>query len=193
MGFPKLFLPFNRKQNFGQRLTNEYYKAGCGPIILVLNRCFSQVYYQKRVNALKRHASITINPHPELGRLYSIQLGLKQLRRYHQVIIQNVDNPFIAQADIERLLAHHQHSQADYCQPAVNGKGEHPVLVTQPVIQAILEADPTKSTLHDILKPFQGCRMETDSAYFAANINSPEDYKYWFRPVKERSRNAIAV
>ncbi len=179
MGFPKLFLPFDEKENFLQHITGVYNKNSANSIVVVVNKDDFA-----RIDASEYPANVhfTVNKTPEKGRFYSLMLGVSELKEKNQVFIQNVDNPFIDKDLIRRLLkgiANH-----DFCVPVYDKKPGHPVLINRRVMNEIVNTgNPETQNLRLLLKHCDRGEVQVKTADIHANINTRDDYiRYGFNP-----------
>ena len=92
MGVPKAFLKIG-DITFLEKIVSAYCLAGIDKIIVVLNRnLFSGADIGLMLNTVK-NIEFVCNSAPELGRFYSIKLGLQKLSHPGYCFIQNIDNP----------------------------------------------------------------------------------------------------
>ena len=103
MGKPKPFLLFDQKFTFLEKVISVYKDFGIDKIILVVNDEVNQELMRKYPEVIKM-CIIVINLNLDLGRFYSIKLGLDYAHKNEQVFIQDVDNPFISIEILEKLL-----------------------------------------------------------------------------------------
>jgi molybdenum cofactor cytidylyltransferase len=175
MGEPKALLKWDNSKTFLEKIINEYIMAGCSRIVCMVN-----IKTEPFCRNLKipKNVKFVINPHPEWGRFYSIRTGSQEVLDSDYCFIQNVDNPFVQVEIIEKLYS--QRSSEAWCSPVFMGKGGHPVLLPQFIIQKINKVDNLDLTLLDVLKPCRRISVETDSDTILRNINTPEEYKKYF-------------
>lgn len=184
MGFPKLLLPFDSGKTFIEQIADTYAKVIQGEVILVIN-----------AEVLKAHSTffsqfkdliIVPNHNPDLGRTYSIQLGLAKTQK-RKIFIQNTDNPFVSEKSLLSMLE--LASKDAYVSPRSNGKGGHPILICGNVIDKIVKADYDKS-LKSILADSMRIDWITDDASMLVNIDTRDVYKQYFPNLNTEFNNA---
>lgn len=172
MGTHKAILPYSQNENFLLHIITVYRNAGISNIIVVKNEDI-------KLDPNNYHnASFITNSHPEKGRIYSIQLGLRQISNNEDCFIQNIDNPFVTDSLLSDLLLHR--NMADYITPVYNDKGGHPVLLSYQILEKIKVIADTEITLRDILNDFTRYKLATDDERCTLNINTPADYSQYF-------------
>ena len=175
MGTPKALLKWNDSTTFLEKIISEYTKIGCNQIICMVNPFTEPLC--KALN-LPKHAKLVINTNPEQGRFSSIRIAAKEVKNSNFCFIQNIDNPFVSSEIIDRIWENRDLNS--WCSPIYKGKGGHPVLLSQGIIQQIHNSNKQDITLHDILKPFQRVNIEVDTDTILRNINTPEEYSKYF-------------
>ena len=175
MGTPKALLKWDESVSFLEKIVAEYTNAGCTQIICMVNPTTEALC--KELN-LPKFAKLVINPNPELGRFSSIKIASQEVKNSDFCFIQNVDNPFVSADIIEKIWA--KRDSNSWCSPIYKGKGGHPVLLPQVIIQEINKNNNLDITLHDILTPFQRINIEVDTDTILKNINTPEEYAKYF-------------
>ncbi len=171
MNSPKALLRFDENSTFLQHLINVYNNACIAKIIVVKNiniEINDMIFYEKNVEFVN-------NYFPEKGRLYSIQLGLKQYTDAEYCYIQNIDNPFITTELLNDLWL--AKDNAEYITPQYNEKGGHPVLISKTIIDNLLTVTNYDNTLQNLLKPYTRHRFKTNDENCLLNINTPGDYE----------------
>lgn len=110
-----------------------------------------------------------------MGRLHSIQLGLKAAKN-EAVFIHNVDNPFIEVAVLEAISKNME--QKGVTIPSFENKAGHPVLIGKAVKDELINNHETYTTLKASFLPFPKIYVEVDSNSILKNINTPEAFKH---------------
>jgi molybdenum cofactor cytidylyltransferase len=169
MRTPKPFLLIEGK-SFIDKIADNYRSLGLKNIFIVLNHQFMQ-FLPLRSNASK----IIRNFHPEYGRVYSLQTGLKGSLPSDFVFIHNVDNPFVCQEVIRKMWI--KKEKNGFVVPMCNGKGGHPILISKEIVSDILASENTSISLRDLLKNHKRIEIETDSQEILVNVNTWEDYE----------------
>jgi len=182
MGYPKLFLPFDSKQNFCLRIYHEYKRAGAKQCIVVLNHNLNTGFWADKLAEVSSKCTIIWNKHPEKGRLYSISLGLKAMEKPQSVFIQDVDKPFIKHSDITQMLSAHRDN--GYLQPVFRKKHAHPILINPDIFQHIAKSEDQGKTLKMILQDFKRNFLAIDNSKIDININTLSTYKMHFSHIQ---------
>ena len=172
MGQPKALLRWDDSMNFLEKIVREYLDSGCEKVICTVNR---EVLLHVRGLEAMPPVRLVLNEHPEWGRMHSVRLGLEYSLNSDFCYIQNVDNPFINQAIIKKIMACADHDA--WCSPEFNGKGGHPVLLPKSIIRKLLDEKKTAGTLRDVLQSFTKIAVEMDNDIVLRNINIPLDYQ----------------
>ncbi len=174
MGEPKFALKFNDEKIFLEEIVDQYLAFGCKEIVVVMNGDGKKLFDKLNLR-LPGIAKIVINHHPEYERFYSLKTGLNSLANSNYIFIHNIDNPFVDKGVLKLLLR--SVSEFDYCHPAYNGRGGHPVILSEIVVKAIINEEDNRITLRDYLQKFQGKRIEVDNDIILVNINTIEEYR----------------
>ncbi len=174
MGFPKLLLPFDSGKTFIEQIVKVYSTVMQGSIVLVLNDAVLNQYknYFEQLQGIR----IVPNTHPELGRTFSIKLGLETVHE-NRIFIQNADNPFVNASVLQDMLA--MKPIDGYVSTRVSDKGGHPVLLCGNEIAAIKESG-TDRSLKSILANQNRIDYATRDQSVLYNIDTPEEYKKHF-------------
>lgn len=168
MGEPKTHLKFPDGTTFATHLIKSFSEAGADPVVLIINN------NTKHPSAELGNAVIVENRFTELGRSYSIKLGLQMIKRNLPCFIQNVDNPYFNVELIHHLLENARNDS--YLVPVYNGKGGHPVLLGQEIVSAILVKDPYPDFI-EVLQNFRRIDIAWNDPGILVNINYPSDYE----------------
>jgi molybdenum cofactor cytidylyltransferase len=171
MGKPKALLQWGNNSTFIEQIANEYAKAGCTEIICVINEAIHPVCINL---VMPKAVKFILNLHPELGRFYSIKLGISKVMSHNFCFIQNVDNPYVNEIIIHMLLA--ERKSDAWCSPVFNGKGGHPVLLPRAIFQKIAAINGHDLPLAEFLKNFERITIETGNDLILKNLNKPEDF-----------------
>lgn len=175
MGHPKALLRWDDSANFLEHIIREFEQAGCCSIVCLINEITEPYFGKIRV---PNNVKFLINHHPDKGRFYSIRTGLIELTDSPFCFIHNVDNPFVNIDIIRKLLS--KINPDSWCSPVFKGQGGHPVLISKPIIGNILDTENTETRLSDILNQFPKIKVEMDNDFVLRNINTSEDYKFYF-------------
>lgn len=171
MGAPKALLKWDAHTTFIERICKQFTDAGCTHVVCTLN---AHTYVQCAALSLPGQVTLVLNRHPELGRLYSIQSGLKALPESSCCFVHNVDNPFVNTRIIS--LLYEARSLQHWCAPVFDGKSGHPVLLPRTVLNQVMAQTDLSLSLKDILSSFTRKDVRVPDDAVLRNINSPEDY-----------------
>lgn len=175
MGHPKALLRWDESANFLEHIIREFEQAGCFSIVCLINE-ITESYFGKI--PVSENVKFIINHHPDRGRFYSIKTGLNALTESPFCLIHNVDNPFVNTEILGKLLA--KRNPGSWCSPVYKYQGGHPILISNKIIRKITESVISEGWLPDILNQFPKIRVETDNDFILRNINTFEEYKYYF-------------
>lgn len=178
MNIPKVFLPFNIKKSFIEKIVKEYFEFNCNEIIIVLNKNFSDNPIIK-ILVKSYDIKLILNEHQELGKFYSLSLGISILRNQSFCFIQNVDNPFISVSILTKM--YNRKNLHSYVTPVYKGKAGHPVLIGKTIIERLKAEKNLDANLRDILHEYNRVTISGINSKILANINSVEDYKKYFK------------
>ena len=177
MGKAKFLLKYDKNTTFLEKIVNEYKVFGCVNIVIVLNEQGANLIKTQVAN-FSTKAKIVINYHPEWERFYSIKLGLNALGEKHPTFIHNVDNPYANMLTLSLLLEHVV--GYEYAIPVFNYRGGHPILLSEKVINDIINEKDHSLNLKHFLKPYKKSKVEVNDKNILLNVNSSEDYASFF-------------
>jgi len=175
LGIPKFSLLYDENTTFLEQIANQYHVFGCNDIIAVLNPQGIELLHNE-YPLLASKVSVVENYFPELGRFYSIKIGLSACNAKLPVFIHNVDNPYVDQDILNKLIMNL--SNADYSYPAFMNKGGHPVIISERIVQSILSEPTDDLNLKEYLKRFKQSLVRVEDERVTYNVNTPEDYEY---------------
>jgi len=178
MGIPKWSLQFDKNTSFIEHITNEYYRFGCKEIILVINETDYSSFVGKNCK-LPENVKVVINKHPEWDRFYSLKIGVSELEKIQPIFIHNVDNPFVMHDVLVRLTTNF--TKVDYIVPEYDGRGGHPILTSQQIIQKVLLTQENILHFKEFMNQFSKNRVKTDDDKILININSATEYQSYFK------------
>jgi len=177
MKFPKAFLKWNNKLTFLEHLCSVYSNSGCKQIIIVLNQegynCFLENKY-----SLPDNCKIMINTKVELGRFYSLRLGIMNLSKIQPAFIQNIDNPFVTVNLLNKLKSNCPPKA--YSVAGFNGKRGHPIFLSQTIIEKIISETNNEINLREFLSGFPVKIINSDDERILLNINTIDEYREHF-------------
>jgi len=178
MGIYKAFLPFDQNQTFLDKLVSTYSDLGVRRIVVIINDTIKN--RNDRYSAVVQNERVTIlkNPTPEKGRLFSIRMGLREMREMDHVFLQNIDDPFTDGSVLRSLL--NAADQSSYSVPTYNEKGGHPILLSNSIVGHIANIGNTDGNLKHVLSEFTRKNVATADPRVLLNINTPEEYSRQF-------------
>ena len=132
------------------------------------------MYTSESSSSFSDKVKLVINDKPELGRFYSLQTGIKQLKPGNSCFFQNIDNPFTSEALLQKLILHN--NETDVIIPVFQNKSGHPVLISPSVIEVIVKMLDSDLRIDLFLKKFEIKKIVTLDPNILVNINSPEDF-----------------
>lgn len=173
MGEHKALLKFEPDSTFIQKITETYLLAGMEDIIVVVNSELFKLINKSHL-ALSENVLLVINNKPELGRFYSLQTGIKQLKPGNYCFFQNIDNPYTSAGLLNSLIK--IKDKTDIIVPSFQNRTGHPVLFSPQVAEKILTVNNFDIRIDIFLKCFKSIKVETLERNIFVNINSPEEY-----------------
>ena len=178
MKFPKPFLPFDSDNTFIEKIVSEYYDFGCKKIIIVLNGELSRTPWKKYLISISFKATVIFNNHSELGRFYSIKLGMNASGDSDFCFLQNIDNPFLDQELLRKIYSSKINN--GFVVPAYQGKRGHPILLANDIIESVIKEKKMNVIIKEKLKEFKRKTISVENKKILANINTLEDYRFHF-------------
>lgn len=173
-GTPKPFLKNGSGITFLEMLVNVYHEFGCREIILVLNQNLSESFVNSYPDLFRSKIKVIYNKKADLGRFYSLKLGLSSLSKPEYCFLQNIDNPF---TDLRTLQKLYDFRNANaYISPVYLNKGGHPILLPRMIIEMIRKETNISLNSKEFLQQFNRKTVEVENDKISANINTPEDY-----------------
>ena len=177
MKFPKAFLKWNENYCFLEYLCSIYSNAGCKQIIVVLNN-EGLKYFSENSYSLPDNCKIVVNTKVELGRFYSLRLGLLNLSLKQSSFIQNIDNPFINEILLNKMRIHCPPN--GYSLAGFNNKRGHPIFLSKKIISDIISETNNETNLRQFLSTFPAKLINSDDERILLNINTNEEYQEYF-------------
>ncbi len=174
MGQHKFMLKLPNGKTFLDEIIGQFCEFGCAEIIVVLNKDGVSVLNSSEIN-LPENARVVENSHPEWERFYSLQCGLNSLSEQYPVFVHNVDNPFVNPEVLEKLFTHL--NDFDYAKPVYNGKGGHPILLSEKIQSTIRNEDLYGVTIKEYLRGCKTKKVAIDDNRILVNVNSKKDFK----------------
>jgi len=178
MIIPKPFLLYDRATTFLEKIIQSYLDFPCKEIVVVVNPDFHVFASSTKTNDIAQNTNIIVNDSPRKGRLHSLIIGLKALKHPSNCFVQNVDNPFVTSYLLQKL--YDNKSDDHYITPVLKGKGGHPVLLNERIIDHLINSCEPNFTLKEILTGFKRRKIEVKNPDILLNINTADDYKKSF-------------
>ncbi len=174
MGQPKYALQCPNGKSFLEQIIENFLKFGCREIVVVLNaEGFTDL--SKKSDLFPKNVKFVRNDFPEYQRFYSLKLGAMALENPYPIFVHNVDNPFVCSEVLNELLQNLPN--ADYILPEFDGKGGHPILLSEKVVQTLRACSENSTHLRDFLTKFSAKRIPVQTSTILANLNTEEDYR----------------
>jgi molybdenum cofactor cytidylyltransferase len=168
MGSPKPKLRLQNGNTFAGYLLKVYAEFGADPVVIIVNK-------ESDLKGCDNGTAIVVeNNHVDLGRSYSIKLGLMKTGNNRKCFIQNIDNPYFDKSLLTLLLGNIQ--EDSYLIPVFNGKGGHPVLLGEKIIADLKGKDPF-GDFREVLSCYKRIEIPWSDPGILLNINSPSDYR----------------
>ena len=177
MGRPKFTLTLPNGTTFLENIIEQYSDFGCREIVVVLNHEGAELIKERSIN-IPSQIQMVLNPHPELGRFYSIKTGIKQVKSSY-TFIHNVDNPYAKKEVLDKM--YDAKKEAAVIKPINNNKGGHPVLISKQVMDYILQEKNHNINFKYVLKMFSGKKVEVQDGSILLNINTYDEYLEFYR------------
>ncbi len=176
MGQPKALLKWNSSITFIEKIIGEFERFGCKQIVCMINEITEPICKNLVV---PQNVKFVVNHHPDWGRFYSIKTGLNEVKDSDFCFIHNVDNPFVSIETIEKLYK--KRDSEVWCSPVYQGKGGHPVIIPNQIINKIVDVQDLNTTLADALSLYPKVKIELENDSIHRNINTPEDYQNYIK------------
>ncbi|MCF6365714.1 MAG: NTP transferase domain-containing protein [Bacteroidales bacterium] len=176
----KFSLLFEKNRTFLEKIVGEYLTFGCEEIIVVMNPDGINIKNTLNLN-FPDIVKFVLNKFPERERFFSLQTGLKALKKNNCCFccfIQNSDNPFVNQELLTVL--YEKRNEAEYIVPAYKEKGGHPIMINKNIIKQLSSEKNIHSNLKEYLKRFLIYRLKVDDKNILLNINDENIYKKLF-------------
>lgn len=184
MNYPKAFLSIG-KETLVERLSSIYIDFGIQKPNIVLNSILYKEEWVKTISKLSINNTVLKNNFTELGRSYSISLGLKEVKNNQRCFIQNIDNPDISVGLLNKMFA--ELRDDSYVVPANNGINGHPILLGREVINHLKNLQGYNWILKDELKKFNRIQVETTENNVLLNLNTEADWEIYTESKQECS------
>ena len=173
MGQIKFGLKMTDGKIFLENIIGQFSAFGCSRIVVVVNSA-GKSFLERNRYKFPGHVDFILNRHPEYERFYSLKTGLSALSGKGFVFIHNADNPFVEQELLEKI--YFDREEADVIKPVFDGKGGHPVLISDKIRNEIMAEADNDVRLDDFLRQYVQKRVKADNDKILVNINTLDDY-----------------
>ncbi len=99
---------------------------------------------------------------------------MKKIPNTENCFIHNSDNPFINQEILNKVYTNKKND--GYVSPTYNGRGGHPILISKPIIEKIINSSENNSNFRDIINKFPSKKIEINNKEILTNINTKSEY-----------------
>jgi len=110
--------------------------------------------------------------------MLSIVTGLRRAGSCDFAFIQNVDQPFISDRLLTRMMK--AACRDAYVAPVFEGRTGHPVLLGRDIMEVLLGGTEDDLSFRDFLARYTMIPVAGGGAEIFININTPEDYRRYF-------------
>ena len=186
MNYPKAFLNLSNITLI-EYLLKKYINTRLNKLVIVLNYKLFNDKFSEIINELKSKSVIVKNSNPENGRIYSLKLGLNELKYNKFCFIQNIDNPVVDEILLNKMMKNAK--EDSYVAPLYKGKSGHPVLIGSNIINQIIKNTDLNLTLKDLLSPFKRIDVDSDGLNVLENINTQQDWANYIQKQKENAKH----
>ena len=175
MGSFKPLLKFNEGITFIEKIVIEFLDFECDEIVVVVNEEIYNSVWNDILSKFEPKVSVIINNSLDLERFYSIKLGLSKLKNKHTCFIHNCDNPFINQNILTSIFKNR--TPDGYVKPTFNNHGGHPILISEPIINRIIQSTENDANFRDVLNSFPSKKINIETKAVLTNINNQLEYQ----------------
>ncbi len=168
MGRHKALLKING-QTFVENLTQTF-APFCDNIFIIVSTNLADDLRKFDLQLPK--AQIIINPNPEIGRMSSVLLGLKE-NGLNPAFIHNVDTPLISPDTLLSLIKNYDENKTLI--PQFNGKTGHPILLGRAIVEFLLTKDYNQN-LRELIYSRDYQLIKVNDEAILLNINTNDDY-----------------
>lgn len=172
MGYPKAYLTIEGV-TFLEKLIAEY-KNVVDEIVVVLNEELIKPEWSVIIEMMRKDCKIILNSNSEKGKLFSLQLGVRNLD-CDFCFIQNVDNPLITKVILNKIL--NKRNLDGLTIPTFENHGGHPLLISNTVLKKIYSLENFNIHLKELYSPFSKKYVDVEEKAVLYNINTPGEYK----------------
>ncbi len=180
MNAAKPLLKFNQTTTFIEKIISSYLQFGCNQVVIVVNSENEETIRKFQTNNI----TIVANENLELERFYSAKLGFQKMQDCDFCFLQDADNPFISKDILTYVYSENLVDQ--YIIPSYKGKGGHPILLPKSIIHDLQKYPKQNANLKEFLSEYKSYKLEIPNKDILININTPEDYNFYFNSLLEK-------
>jgi molybdenum cofactor cytidylyltransferase len=175
MGKPKALLNIGQT-NFVSHICDSLNKSPFKPIWVVVGKSASEIQTQIQTTA---KYNFIINPYPEKGQLFSLQLALDNIDEDSAgVLVVLVDHPLVDLRTYHLIYQKAVTHPDSIIIPVFNGKNGHPVYFGQRMFGNLKTAPLTKGARYTVEKnPHKVIRQVVNDNGVIMDIDTVNDYK----------------
>ncbi len=151
-----------------------YSAFGVTNIVVVMNQKYCEDKWAEFLRNVSSKIILVRNADPDFGKFHSLKLGLGHITAKSFCFLQPVDQPFIDEDLLNALWANR--NPTGFVSPVFEGRGGHPVLISESVIKSALVEKESDLNLKEFLCRFPKVDIKMNNNNVLKNINSPEDY-----------------
>lgn len=186
MGYPKALLPLG-EETFVTRILSTLERSGFAQPSVVLGADAPRI-----MAALEgRRAAVIVNPHPERGQSFSLQLALERIPPAAcACLVWPVDHPAVTGKLLRDLVRLFADAGADAALPRCGLRRGHPAIFGRRIFPELLALPPgvsVKRLLHD--RALHIAELPTAEGAAVEDIDTPDDY---YRLTGEELEAALA-
>lgn len=174
MGSPKALLKLG-ETTFLERIVNLLKSSGVSPVCIIAGKHFIQI--SSRLTHLQE--IMVRNDHPEKGQLYSLQLGIEELKdKCDGLMMCLVDHPLIQESTFLQLIRAFENTDKEIIIPSYKDRKGHPVIFGSGVFQELLETPLDQGAKPVVRKDVKRVALvEVKDKNILADIDTPEDFE----------------
>ena len=174
MGRDKALLTYG-EATFLDAIIATLQEAGVAGVTVVLGHHAEEI----QRGADLRDATVVVNPDYRIGQTSSLQAGLRSLESsgLEAIVLCLVDHPAVSAESVRAMIRIFCESRAPVVVPRFSGRRGHPVLITRPLFQELLQLDPNAGANTVIRKYDHVTRIvEVPDRGILVDVDDPADY-----------------
>ena len=180
MGTCKLLLPWGEKTIL-THLLNQWRSTGAAQIAPVIDPSNQPLRTALALAGFSPSDWIG-NPSPQLGMFSSLQEASRWtgwLSTLTHWIISLGDQPHIQISTLRLLLDAARKNPTRICQPALHGRGAHPIVLPATNFRELAQNDAANLRAYIRTHERTRLRVAVEDLGVSEDLNTPEDYAYW--------------